>query len=628
MRQLDEEAQSEAKRRARNLVADALQRVAASHAAETTSSLIELPSDDMKGRIIGREGRNIRTLEHLTGVDVIVDDTPQAVVLSSFDPIRREIAKITLLKLVEDGRIQPARIEEMYYQSKTEIDEHIQQAGEQAVFEANCGDFHEEIVKLLGRLNYRTSYGQNVLKHTLEVVHLAGLMATELEANVKTAKRAAMLHDVGKALTHEVEGSHAAISTQYAKRYGETPGVIHAVEAHHYEVQPQTVEAVLLIAADAISGARPGARGDSLENYIKRLAALEELAAKKPGVEKVYALQAGREIRVIVKPGEINDDEAALLSHEIAREIENDLEYPGQIKVTVIREFRRNVEFAKYAAASAFARCGGATTSRRSVPDERSRLGADQGHARGARAGGGALAGGGGRDRLQHLHDPREAGSALRRAPRQREDAEGRRPRQGDRRRRLLRGGAARAALRALPVRRRRLRPGHDPAPRATGSAPAARRPAAASAPARSASSPARCRCTANAASRPGCRSRWAATRSARTASCPPCAGARQSRRPGEILAEVTRLAAEGVREITLLGQNVNSWGRDLAPDVRTEFGELLRACDAVDGIERIRFTSPHPKDFRREVIAAMADCDAGLRARAPAAPVRARPGS
>jgi ribonuclease Y len=346
VRQLDEEAQSEAKRRARNLVADALQRVAASHAAETTSSLIELPSDDMKGRIIGREGRNIRTLEHLTGVDVIVDDTPQAVVLSSFDPIRREIAKITLLKLVEDGRIQPARIEEMYYQSKTEIDEHIQQAGEQAVFEANCGDFHEEIVKLLGRLNYRTSYGQNVLKHTLEVVHLAGLMATELEANVKTAKRAAVLHDVGKALTHEVEGSHAAISTQYAKRYGEAPGVVHAVEAHHYEVQPQTVEAVLLIAADAISGARPGARGDSLENYIKRLAALEELAAKKPGVEKVYALQAGREIRVIVKPTEIDDDQAALLSHEIAREIENDLEYPGQIKVTVIRE-SRNVEFAK-----------------------------------------------------------------------------------------------------------------------------------------------------------------------------------------------------------------------------------------------------------------------------------------
>jgi ribonuclease Y len=346
VRQLDEEAQVEAKRRARNLVADALQRVAASHAAETTSSLIELPSDDMKGRIIGREGRNIRTLEHLTGVDVIVDDTPQAVVLSSFDPIRREIAKMTLLKLVEDGRIQPARIEEMYYQSKAEIDEHILQAGEQAVFEANCGEFHEELVKLLGRLNYRTSYGQNVLKHTLEVVHLAGLMATELDANVKTTKRAAMLHDVGKAVTHEIEGSHAQISTQYAKRYAEAPGVVHAVEAHHYEVQPQTVESVLLIAADAISGARPGARGDSLENYIKRLEALEELAAKRNGIEKVYALQAGREIRVIVKPGEIDDDQAALLSHEIAREIEQELEYPGQIKVTVIRE-SRSTEFAK-----------------------------------------------------------------------------------------------------------------------------------------------------------------------------------------------------------------------------------------------------------------------------------------
>jgi ribonuclease Y len=346
VRQLDEEAQTEAKRRARNLVADALQRVAASHAAETTSSLIELPSDDMKGRIIGREGRNIRTLEHLTGVDVIVDDTPQAVVLSSFDPIRREVAKITLLKLVEDGRIQPARIEEMYYQSKAEIEEHILQAGEQAVFEANCGEFHEEIVKLLGRLNYRTSYGQNVLKHTLEVVHLVGLMATELDANVKTAKRAAIMHDVGKAVTHEVEGSHAQISAQYARRYGESPGVIHAVEAHHYEVQPQTVEAVLLIAADAISGARPGARGDSLENYIKRLEALEGLAMKRNGVEKVYALQAGREIRVIVKPGEVDDDQAALLSHEIAREIEHELEYPGQIKVTVIRE-SRSTEFAK-----------------------------------------------------------------------------------------------------------------------------------------------------------------------------------------------------------------------------------------------------------------------------------------
>jgi ribonuclease Y len=346
VRQAEEEARGEAKRRARNLVADALQRVAASHASETTVSLIELPSDDMKGRIIGREGRNIRALEHLTGVNVIIDDTPQAVVLSSFDGIRREVAKLTLSKLIEDGRIHPARIEEMYYQSKAEIDDAVRQAGEQAVFEANCGELHEELVKLLGRLRFRTSYGQNVLKHTLEVVHLAGIMASELGASVKTAKRAALLHDIGKALTHEMEGSHARLSAQYARRYGESPAVVHAIEAHHYEVEPQTVEAVLLIAADAISASRPGARGESLEQYIKRLETLEEVAGRHEGVEKVYALQAGREIRVIVKPKEIDDDAAVLLSHEIAREIEDELEYPGQIKVTVIRESRA-VDYAK-----------------------------------------------------------------------------------------------------------------------------------------------------------------------------------------------------------------------------------------------------------------------------------------
>jgi ribonuclease Y len=346
VRQLDEEASAEARRKARNLVADALQRVAASHAAETTVSIVELPSDDMKGRIIGREGRNIRALEHLTGVDFIVDDTPQAVVLSSFDGIRREVAKLTLQRLLEDGRIHPARVEEMYYQSKAEVDDLIRQAGDQAVFEANCGEFHEELVKILGRLRYRTSYGQNVLKHTLEVVQLAGVMASELGASVKTSKRAALLHDLGKALTHEEEGAHALISARYARRFGETQGVVHAIEAHHYDVQPQTVEAVLVIAADAASAARPGARGESLESYIKRLEALEELAAAKSGVERVYALQAGREIRVIVKPEEIADDEAALMSHEIAREIEQHLEYPGQIKVTVIRESRA-IEYAK-----------------------------------------------------------------------------------------------------------------------------------------------------------------------------------------------------------------------------------------------------------------------------------------
>ena len=340
VRMLEEEARAESKRRARNLVADALQRVAASHAAETTVTVIELPSDDMKGRIIGREGRNIRALEHLTGVDFIIDDTPHAVVLSSFDGLRREVARLTLTKLIEDGRIHPARIEEMYYQSKAEIEDVVRQAGEQAVFEANCGPFHEELVRILGRLRFRTSYGQNVLKHTLEVVHLAGIMATELGASVQTAKRAAMLHDLGKAMTHEIEGSHAAISAQFARRYGESQGVVHAVEAHHYEVQPQTVEAVLLISADAISASRPGARGESLEHYIKRLESLEQLAAAKPGVDKVYALQAGREIRVIVRPTDVDDDLAALLSHEIAREIEDQLEYPGQVKVTVIRESR------------------------------------------------------------------------------------------------------------------------------------------------------------------------------------------------------------------------------------------------------------------------------------------------
>jgi len=298
VRQLEEEARTEAKRRARNLVADALQRVAASHAAETTVSVVALPSDDMKGRIIGREGRNIRALEHLTGVDFIIDDTPQAVVLSSFDGIRREVAKLTLSKLIEDGRIHPARIEDTYYASKAEIE------------------------------------------HTLEVVHLAGIMASEVGASVKVTKRAALLHDIGKAMTHEVEGSHASISAQLARRYGESQHVVHAIEAHHYEVEPQTVEAVLLIAADAISASRPGARGESLEHYIKRLESLEELAAQKPGVDKVYALQAGREIRVIVRPADVDDDAAVLLSHEIAREIEDQLEYPGQVKVTVIRESR------------------------------------------------------------------------------------------------------------------------------------------------------------------------------------------------------------------------------------------------------------------------------------------------
>jgi ribonuclease Y len=340
VRQIEEEAKVEADRRARNILSIAIQRTASGHTAETTVSVVQLASDDLKGRIIGREGRNIRALESLTGVDVIIDDTPQAVVLSAFDGVRRAVAKLTLEKLIADGRIHPSRIEEMYYQSKAEIEEEIIRQGEQASLEAAVHGLHPELIKVLGRLHYRTSYGQNVLKHSVECAHLAAIMAAELGASQKTARRAALLHDIGKAVTHEVEGSHAVISAEMARRYRESPGVAHAIEAHHYDVEPQTVEAVLVISADAVSASRPGGRGEALEQYIKRLEALEEIATAKTGVERCYAMQAGREIRVMVKPEEIDDDAAALLSHEIAREIEQHLEYPGQIKVTVIRESR------------------------------------------------------------------------------------------------------------------------------------------------------------------------------------------------------------------------------------------------------------------------------------------------
>jgi ribonucrease Y len=323
-----------------------LQRLAASHTSTTTVSSVALPSDDLKGRIIGREGRNIRALETLTGVDVIIDDTPGAVMLSAFDGVRREIARVTLEKLLEDGRIHPARIEEMYYQAKAETEERIVQAGEQATFEANVPGLHPELIKVLGRLNYRTSYGQNVLKHSLECAHLGAMMAAELGANEKTARRACLLHDIGKAVTHEVEGSHAVISAQLCRKYGESPAVCHAIEAHHFDVEPSTVEAVLVQAADAMSASRPGARGESLENYVKRLEALETIAMSKPGVERCYAMQAGRDVRVMVTPTLVDDDTATLLAQEIAREIEQSLEYPGQIKVTVIRESRAS-EFAK-----------------------------------------------------------------------------------------------------------------------------------------------------------------------------------------------------------------------------------------------------------------------------------------
>ena len=322
VRRIEEEARLESDKRARNILSVAIQRTASGHTAETTVSVVQLASDDLKGRIIGREGRNIRALENLTGVDIIIDDTPQAVVLSAFDGVRREIARLTIETLIADGRIHPSRIEETFYQSKAQIEQQIVQAGEQACFEANVHGLHPELVKTLGRLHYRTSYGQNVLKHSIECAHLASIMAAELGASQKTARRAALLHDLGKAVTHEVEGPHAVISAQMAKRYRESPSVCHAIEAHHYDVEPQTVEAVLVIAADAVSASRPGGRGESLEHYIKRLEALERIATSKPGVERCYAMQAGREVRVMVKPEDIDDDAAALLSHEIAREIE------------------------------------------------------------------------------------------------------------------------------------------------------------------------------------------------------------------------------------------------------------------------------------------------------------------
>jgi ribonuclease Y len=346
LREIEEETKREAERRVRNILSVCMQRLAAGHAAETTVSVVHLAADEMKGRIIGREGRNIRALENLTGVDFIIDDTPGAVVLSGFDGVRREIAKLTLEKLLQDGRIHPARIEETFLQAKSELERHIAEIGEAGVLEAGVQGLNPELVKLLGRLKFRTSYGQNVLAHSIEVARLAAMMAEELGASAKTARRAALLHDIGKAVTHEVEGPHALVGGELARKYGEPEAVAHAMEAHHNEVEPQTVEAVIVQAADALSGARPGARGESLEQYVKRLRDLEQIATRHKGVEKVYAMQAGREIRVMVAPGAVDDDAATLLSQEIAREIEKELEYPGQIKVTVIRESRA-VEYAR-----------------------------------------------------------------------------------------------------------------------------------------------------------------------------------------------------------------------------------------------------------------------------------------